>query len=736
MGKVSGYLCFLVRCSISSLSCQDDTMKTDRFKGEVLMTLRGIFLLREKIGDSIFADMKRNWLEEPVQYVKGVGPKRSLVLAKLGIRTVGDFLYHFPRRYEDRSRIIPIKDVRIGEVQVVSGKVLARGVKKTWKGINILRVAIDDGTGIIYAAWFNQPYLEKQFPVGSKVILSGKVDIYKDIQIVNPAYEVLGDEQEVLEAGCIVPIYPLTKDINQRQMRKIYRSAIDRFSPCIAEFLPYSIRKRHKLVNLPLALRKIHFPEAESDWNDARKRLIFDEFFLLQLALARRKHGRLEKQGIRHVSGGRLFEKFKEMLPFPLTGAQLRVVEEIRNDMAKPRPMTRLVQGEVGSGKTIVAIGASLTAVESGYQTALMVPTEILAGQHFLTIQKLLLPLGLRINLLMSSLSQKMREETMKEIENGESHITIGTHALLEEKVRFPRLGLVVVDEQHKFGVKQRETLRKKGLESTDLLMMSATPIPRSLAMTVYGDLDISTIDELPPGRKEIHTYLVSEEERSAVYDFIREEVTLGRQAYIVYPLIEESATLHLKAAAKMAEYLKMNVFPEFRIGLLHGQMKEKEEVMQSFKEREIDILISTTVIEVGVDVPNASVMVVENAERFGLAQLHQMRGRIGRGDYESFCILVGEPGSEEARKRLEVLTQTSDGFQIAEEDLELRGPGEFFGTRQHGMPELKLANIADDMKLLEIAREEAFSILSQDPGLDEPGHRNLKMLLKEKSLI
>ncbi len=601
--------------------------------------------------------------------------------------------------------------------------------------MDILRVAIDDGTGVMYAIWFNQPYLEKQFAVGSKVVLSGKVDVYEDIQIVNPAFEVLGSEKEMVEAGCIVPIYPLTKDINQRQMRKICKSAVDKFSPGITEFLPYSMRERHELMNLPLALRKIHFPGSESDWNDARRRLIFDEFFLLELALARRKRGRLEEKGIKHVSGGRLFEKFKDMLPFPLTEAQLRVIEEIRRDMAKPRPMTRLLQGEVGSGKTIVAIGASLTAVESGYQSVLMVPTEILAEQHFLTLQNFLLPLGLKVNLLMRSISQEMREETMVEIESGESHITIGTHALLEEKVRFRRLGLVVVDEQHKFGVRQRETLKKKGLKSCDLLMMSATPIPRSLAMTVYGDLDISTIDELPPGRKGINTYLVSEEETLAVYDFIGEEVRLGRQAYIVYPVIEESVALNLKAATKMAEHLKMDVFPELRVGLLHGQMsgKEKEEVMGSFKKREIDILVSTTVIEVGVDVPNASVMVVENAERFGLAQLHQMRGRVGRGDYESYCILIGKPGSEEARRRLEVLTQTTDGFQIAEEDLELRGPGEFLGTRQHGMPELRIANISSDMKLLEVARKEAFAIFSHDPGLDEPGHKNLKILLKER---
>lgn len=670
-----------------------------------------------------------------MQYIKRVGPKRSEVLAKLGIKTAGDLLYHFPRRHEDRSHIIPIKDIRIGEVQVVSGKVAARGIEKTYRGFNILRVAIRDTTGVIYAIWFNQPYLEKQFTVGAAVILSGKVDIHKNVQIVNPAYEILIDGGELLEAGCIVPIYPLTKDINQRQLRRIFKEAIDKVGSSITEFLPFSIRERHKLINLPLALRKIHFPEAESDWNNARRRLVFDEFFLLQLAFARRKREQLEKRGIEHTSAGKLFEKVKSILPFSLTGAQLRVIEEIRKDMAKPRPMNRLIQGEVGSGKTIVAIAACLTAIESGYQAVLMAPTEILAEQHFLTLQKFLLQVGIRINLLIGSMSQKMREETMGEIENGQSDITIGTHALLEEKVKFSNLTLVIVDEQHKFGVMQRETLRRKGLESCDLIMMSATPIPRSLAMTVYGDLDISTIDELPPGREEVNTYLISENERTHLYEFIRSEVRQGRQAYIVYPLIEESSILHLKSAAEMAEHFRKDIFPDVKIGLLHGRVdgKEKEKIMENFAKGEIDILVCTTVIEVGIDIPNASIMVIENAERFGLAQLHQMRGRVGRGDYTSYCILIGNTKTEEARRRLEILTQTSDGFQIAEEDLELRGPGEFLGTRQHGMPELKLGDITLDMKLLEIAREEAFSIFSSDPGLNEPKHRNLRMFLKGK---
>ncbi len=678
---------------------------------------------------------RQNWWEYPIQYVKGVGPKRSSFLSRLGIKTVGHLLYHFPRRYEDRSRVVPISGIRVGEIQTVKGEIIASGTKKTYRGYTILNVVIDDGTGRICATWFNQPYLEKQFSAGSSVYLSGRVNFYGEIQIVNPAFEIITEKHDPLQSGCIVPIYPLTENINQRQMRMIYKNTHNMPGSNITEFLPFSIRERHKLTNLPQALRKIHFPETEEDWKDARRRLIFDEFFLMQIALARRKSTRLRKNGISHVSEGHLFKKFKNNLPFPLTGAQDRVIGEITRDMGKRHPMNRLVQGEVGSGKTIAAIGAILKAAENGYQSALMAPTEILAEQHFLTLQKLLIPVGIRISILTSSLSREIKEETVREIRTCQCDVVVGTHALIEESVKFNNLGIVIVDEQHKFGVRQRETLMKKGFESCDLLMMTATPIPRSLAMTVYGDLDISTIDELPPGRGGISTYLISDEERQHLYDFIRHEIKSGRQAYIVYPLVKESETSTLKSAVEMAERFNREIFPEVNICLLHGKMhgKEKEKIMRSFKKNEIGILVCTTVVEVGIDVPNASVMVIENAEQFGLAQLHQMRGRVGRGSSRSYCILVGNAKTEEAKKRLKILAETTDGFQIAEEDLELRGPGEFMGTLQHGMPELMLGSFSSDMKLLEIARKEAFSLVLKDPELGQSKHGNLKIFVREK---
>ncbi len=423
------------------------------------------------------------------------------------------------------------------------------------------------------------------------------------------------------------------------------------------------------------------------------------------------------------------------MLPFELTAAQEKVIGQVRADMERETPMNRLLQGDVGSGKTIVATFALLTAVEGGFQAALMVPTEVLAEQHFLNLQRWLLPMGVKVTLLIGSISSRMRKESLEEIAAGESNIIVGTHALIQEEIKFSRLSLIVIDEQHRFGVKQRAALRGKGLETPDVLIMTATPIPRTLALTVYGDLDVSTIDELPPGRKPVVTYWVREKNRPGVYKFVEEEIKKGRQAYIVYPLIEKSEKLEVKAATEMAEHFQREIFPHLRVGLLHGRMKGevKEKVMRSFKEGKIDILVSTTVIEVGIDIANASLMVIEEAERFGLAQLHQMRGRVGRGDYQSYCLLMGSPASKEGRRRLQVMTETGDGFQIAEEDLELRGPGEFFGTRQSGMPELRLGNIVSDMELMELARQEAFSLVNEDPHLRDPEHYLIRECLRER---
>lgn len=694
---------------------------------------------RRKLEDEVSARRQvnwPNWTRKSVQYMKGVGPKRAKVLSRLGVETIGDLIYYFPRRYEDRSNLKPINQIQIGQTETIKGKVLASGVERPRRRLEILKVAIGDGTGIVYAVWFNQSYLQKSFPVGATVILSGKVDRFREIQIINPAYEILtGDEEDLIHTGRLVPIYSLTEKLTQRSLRSLIKDALDKYAAQLPDILPERIRERHSLINLPRAISHIHFPESGEDKETARCRLVFDEFFFLQLGLALSKEREVRGKGIRHRVPGKLFERLKEMLPFKLTAAQEKVIEEVRTDMEKETPMNRLLQGDVGSGKTIVAAFALLTAVEGGFQATLMVPTEILAEQHFLNLQRWFLPLGVKVTLLIGSVSPRMRKESLKEIESGESDIIVGTHALIQEKIKFSWLSLVIIDEQHRFGVRQRAALKGKGIETPDVLIMTATPIPRTLALTVYGDLDISTIEELPPGRRPVATYWVREKDRPGVYKFLEEEIKKGRQAYIVYPLIEESEKLEVKAATEMAEHFQRDIFPYLKVGLLHGKMKgeEKEKVMQSFKGGKIDILVSTTVIEVGIDIPNVSLMVIEAAERFGLAQLHQMRGRVGRGDYQSYCLMMGSPASEEGRKRLRVMTETSDGFQIAEEDLELRGPGEFFGTRQSGMPELRLGNIISDMKLMELARQEAFSLVKEDSHLQSSEHYLIRECLRER---
>lgn len=673
--------------------------------------------------------MPTGWEHCPVQYVKGVGPRRSELLAKLGIKTVRDLLYHFPVRIEDRSRIVPVADLKPGEYAAVKGSVQARGLTKSYRGYKILKVAVSDDTGVVRAVWFNQPYLEKFFPAGSEVVLFGKADYEGGFQIVNPAFEVLSGDNELLQAGCIVPIYPLTKDIYLKQLRRMLKEVFRKYGPALKEYLPGEIIRKNGLFPLPAALQGIHFPQSEEDWASARRRLIFDEFFLLQLALALRKKARGDGQGISHSSGGDLAGRFIRSLPFKLTGSQERVIGEIRADMARPAPMNRLVQGEVGSGKTVVAVASLLTAVEGGFQGAVLVPTEILAEQHFISMQKFLMPLGVKTALLVGGQGKKMRSEILDEIAGGDSDIVIGTHALLEEAVRFKNPGIIVIDEQHKFGVDQRDVLRRKGWGRSDLLMMSATPIPRSLALTAYGDLEVSTMGEVPSGGRRVQTYHVAGSRRGFMYAFIRQEVKKGRQAYFIYPVIDESEELGLRSAVSMAGELK-SVFSGFTVGLLHGRMNsgEKEEVMRGFQEKETDILVCTSVVEVGIDVKNASVMVIEHPERFGLSQLHQMRGRVGRGEHPAYCFLAGEPAGEDARRRLEVLAGTSDGFSIAEEDLELRGPGQFLGTRQHGMPELRIGNIASDMELLQVAREEAFRLVADDPEMKSPENRRVKI--------
>lgn len=674
-------------------------------------------------------------LSDSVQYVKGVGPKRARLLNRLGMETVQDLLYYFPRAYSDRSQPKPIASLADGEYATLRGRVRARSILRPHKGMSILKAGIDDGTGIAYLDWYNQPYLHRRLRKGVEVVVSGTVQrSYSKIQIKNFVYDIPVLSKESIHSGRIVPTYSLTQGLKPRQLRTIIKHALDQCHKILPEMLPPDIRSRCSLTDLPRAIYSIHFPADRTNYKEARQRLVFDEFFFLQLAMALRRESLQKLEGISYTGPGQLTENFLKMLPFELTEAQRRVIQEIFQDMKKDQPMNRLLQGDVGSGKTVISMLALLKAVEDGYQGAIMAPTEILAQQHYLTLQEFLVPLGVRAELLIGSTPPSQKEKIRKELADGKVDIICGTHTLIQETAEFGRLGLIVIDEQHRFGVVQRKALREKGLKA-DLLVMTATPIPRTLALTIYGDLNISVLDEMPPGRKPIATYWVSPSRRAGIYKFLAQEIRKGRQVYIVYPLVEESEKLELKSATQMQEHLQRDIFPNLKVGLIHGQMtgSQKETVMRRFKAKQIDILVSTTVIEVGIDIPNASVMLIEDTQRFGLAQLHQLRGRIGRGEYQSYCILLGNPGSDISRRRLKVMTQTSDGFEIAQEDLELRGPGEFFGTRQHGLPELKIGNLVKDLKLLEVARQEAFRLTERDPKLKEPQHRLIKQNLLAK---
>ncbi len=686
-------------------------------------------------------------MRTPIQYIKGVGPKRAAFLNKMGISTVEDIFYHLPARYEDRSNFTPIAKVVIGERHTLKGQVLSFGLKKTRKGLSVFQVAVGDTTGVIYALWFNQPFVQKFFKVGQKIILYGKVDLYDTPVINQPEYEIAETDEEGDESahlGRIVPIYRLTKEISQRFIRALTKKVIENYSRFLTDALDTHIRARHRLVDIRFAINSIHFPLNDETLKRAYRRIVFEEFFLLQCAIALKKRQVKVETGHSHQVEGELIEAFKKAIPFELTKGQRAAIAQIEKDMKDPKPMSRLLEGDVGSGKTVVAAYALVLTVQSSHQGAIMVPTEILAEQHYLSLSKLLMPLGINVALLIHSVPPAAKEKIARQIKEGEVDIVVGTHALIQEGVEFKELGLCVIDEQHKFGVTQRDILRKKGL-NPDVLIMTATPIPRTLALTVYGDLDISVLRELPPGRKPISTYWVEEDERGRVYDFVAEQVKEGRQAYVVCPRIKESADeaepspapaaelfdrpVDIRSATKTYERFRQETFKDLKVGLLHGQMlpEEKEKVMAAFKKGAIDILVSTVVIEVGIDVPNATVMVIENAERFGLAQLHQLRGRIGRGEHDSYCVLLANPSTEDAKKRLEAITETVDGFAIAQEDLEIRGQGEFFGTRQSGLPEIRFGNIIQDMEIMEEARKEAFEIIHADSALAAPEHRLLK---------
>jgi ATP-dependent DNA helicase RecG len=659
-------------------------------------------------------------------------------LGRLGIDTVGDLLYHVPHRYDDYSTLKPINRLEYGEEATVIGTIWETESRKTRSGGTIISSIIADASGTIEAVWFNQPYLANQLRSGRQIVLSGKVDEHLGrLTLQSPAWEPL--EKELIHTGRLVPIYPLTRGITARWMRRLMKRVVDHWAPRLEDPLPEDLRKRAGLSDLPTAIRQIHFPDSFQDAKEARLRLSFDEFLLIQLGMLHQRQEWQSQPGAPIPRDQALLNTFLNSLPFQLTRAQRRSMDQILDDLAQPRPMSRLLQGDVGSGKTVVATAALLMATAAGRQSAVMAPTEILAEQHYQTISQLLANSGswdlgrpVSVVLLTGGLRRVERGKVYAALASGQADIVVGTHALIQKHVTFKNLGLAIVDEQHRFGVIQRANLRGKG-DAPHVLVMSATPIPRSLALTLYGDLEISAIDELPPGRQAIETRWLLPRERERAYSFLRSQVEKGHQAFILYPLIEESEKVDARAAVEEYERLQTSVFPDLRLGLLHGRLKarEKDQVMTAFRQQERDILVSTSVVEVGIDVPNATVMLIEGADRFGLAQLHQFRGRVGRGTHKSYCLLISDaaspddPQTKATWERLKAIETTQDGFILAEKDLELRGPGDFFGVRQSGLPALRLASLSN-VQVLELARTEALALFQDDPTLSKPEHRAL----------
>lgn len=702
-----------------------------------------------------------DFLSEPLQYIKGIGPRRAgMLIAELNIETVGELLAYYPRDYIDRSKMVEI--YRVGrteddEPETIQGKVVNHTSSPTAKGKRIGKISIYDGTGVALLVNFGRRIgiMKALLPVDTEVVVSGKFSRrYNEIQTTDYEFELF-EEDNLIHTKRIVPKYALTAKLTAKMLRMWMRNALDTYGQQIPEILPLELRQRQGLIDRQSAINEIHFPTSEAHRKAAQKRLAFEEFFLLSVGMELRKDRNISQEGIAfridtHTQDNTpsLLRDFVASLPYKLTGAQKRVFGEIQNDMRQKNVMNRLIQGDVGSGKTVVAAMALLRAIENGYQGALMVPTEILAEQHYYNLSEMFEALRkdtagpddqkINVVLLKSDLPKAEREEALAAIADGTADLIVGTQALIQEGVDFHRLGLVIIDEQHRFGVMQRATLRNKvGNKALppDVLVMTATPIPRTLALTLYGDLNVSVIDEMPPGRQTIKTHWIKEKDREKLYGNLRKEIQRGRQAYVVYPLVEESEKLEeLKAATEMAEHLQKSVFPDLRVGLLHGQMKsiEKQEIMAQFNDKQIDILVSTTVIEVGIDVPNATLMVIENAERFGLSQLHQLRGRVGRGEHQSACYLLATPKGDDSFQRILAMTRTNNGFKIAEADLNIRGPGEFFGTRQSGVPNFKIANIIHDATLLEMAKQEAELLVKADRELNAPTHQLLKRMLQK----
>ena len=686
---------------------------------------------------------KKISLDDPLQFIKGVGPKRADLLKKINLETVSDALFFLPFRYEDRTQVKKIIELVPGETASFLGEVVNAGTVRIGRRRKIFEALVQDNSGFVHVKWFqfNETYLTEKVKAGRKLIFSGKPTYNKrggGLEVIHPNTEIQSDgSSESLEIGRIVPIYHSTDGLHLKSLRKIMKNLVDDYKNLIEEFLPEKIIKRYKFPTRSKAIQRAHFPPNDASielldkfQDSSQARLIFEEFFLLQLTLAlKKRHLEVEECGQPFKTRGELIHKFMELLKFDLTKAQKKVLGEIMHYLEKNEPMNLLLQGDVGSGKTVVALISLLTGVDNDCQTALMAPTELLAEQHFLSIRPFCEALNITIALVTSSGTAKEKSLLHSSISNGTTQIIVGTHALIQKKIEFSKLGLIVVDEQHRFGVLQRDALSKKGL-TPHVLIMTATPIPRSLALTLYGDMNVSFLDEFPPGRIPIKTKLFYEDSRNTAYTLLEKEITEGRQAYVVCPLIEESESIDLKAAIDVSEELQNRRLPNFKIELIHGKLKkeERQKIMAAFKNGEIDVLVATTVIEVGIDVPNATVMLIEHAERFGLAQLHQLRGRVGRGKQASVCLLICSHAlTVDGKARLSAIVKSRDGFSIAEEDLRIRGPGDFTGTRQSGMPLLRAGNLLRDIKILELSRREAIDLIEKDPKLEAPEHIKLK---------
>ncbi len=682
---------------------------------------------------AVTVDPDPEGLRQSVMAIKGIGPAIAGKLAKLGAHTVNALLHIFPHRYDDYTLMKPIRELAYGETVTIIGTIWETRARRGRNNQVIIRSTINDGTGSVQATWFNQQWLTKKLKSGMHIVISGTVDQYLGRLIFNnPSWEPLA--MEPLRTRRIVPIYPLTKGLKAAKMRELVQTAVTNWSAKLPDPLPKTLRDKRQFYDSRQAIQQIHFPDSTETLHRARQRIIFDELFMLQLGMQEKRKEWRSEPGVPLPADHDALIQFYTDLPFTLTNAQQRVAKEIMHDLAQDVPMNRLLQGDVGSGKTVVAAAALLTAVKAGAQAALMAPTSILAEQHYAGLNDLLTKQGVAVALLTGSTAAKEKAQIYADLQAGYIQVIIGTHALIQERVNFDKLALAIIDEQHRFGVDQRAALRDKGVETENgranphMLVMSATPIPRTLALSLYGDLDVSVLDEMPPGRKEIRTRWLYPSERQKAYNFVARQIKEGRQAYIIYPLVEESEKIEAKAAVDEFERLQKTIFPNLKLGLIHGRLHadEKEIVMRAFNDGELDVLVATAVIEVGVDVPNSTVMMIENANRFGLAQLHQFRGRVGRGEHQSYCMLLAEAATGTAEERLRALEQSNDGFVLAEKDLEIRGPGEFFGRRQSGLPELRLASLLD-MEMLTIARKEAETIFAIDPDLALPEHALLR---------